>query len=301
MKKKEISIHFADFWPHFNPYDNYFINLLKLKYNVTLNPKNPDLLFHSVDFSGNEDHKKFDNGFTKKIFFTGENVEPNFDTSHYSLSFSETLGQNNYRLPLWILFIDWFDNKIKLERDPSFLIPHKFLTSKRTSNLLLKPFFCSFIASKPSGARVEFVPKLNDKKKVHCLGRLYSNSFYRAMGRGDEISKINSMKLFRFNIAFESAQSSGYITEKILHSFFAKSVPIYWGANEVEKEFNINSFINTSNFESYEHCIEHIIEVENNKKNLKEYMESPIFNDNKIPENAQPESVLAFFDKVVRD
>lgn len=301
MKKTKISIYFADFWPNFNYYDNYFINLLNLKYDVILNSINPDLLIHSVDFSGFENHKKFDNSFTKKIFFTGENVKPNYNISHYSLSFSDNLGQKNYRLPLWILYINWFNKRNKTDSDPSFLIPLKFLTNKRTSNLSLKPFFCSFIASKPIGARMDFIPILNELKKVHCLGRLYSNSFYRAMGRGDEVNKINAMKLFRFNIAFESEQSSGYVTEKILHSFFAKSIPIYWGANEVKKEFNPNSFINISDFESYEHCINTILEIENNKKYLKEYLERPIFNDNKIPVYAKPESVLDFFERIIKN
>ena len=37
------------------------------------------------------------------------NIKPNFNETHYSLSFSESLGPKNYRLPLWVLFINWFE------------------------------------------------------------------------------------------------------------------------------------------------------------------------------------------------
>ena len=82
--------------------------------------------------------------------------------------------------------------------------------------------FCSFIASKPIGKRMEFVPKLNESKKVHSLGRLYSNSYLRAFGRGDSRGKVSIMKLFKFNICFESEHSPGYVTEKNFTFFLRK-------------------------------------------------------------------------------
>ena len=83
------------------------------------------------------------------------------------------------------------------------------------------------------------------KKRVHSLGRLYSNSYFRAFGRGDQKAKLNFMKMFKFNIAFENEISDGYVTEKLLHSLVAASIPIYWGTNKVKEDFNENSFIFT--------------------------------------------------------
>ena len=43
---KELKIDFSDFWPGFIKDNNYFFNLLSLKYNVTID-NNPDVLFFS--------------------------------------------------------------------------------------------------------------------------------------------------------------------------------------------------------------------------------------------------------------
>ena len=48
-------------------------------------------------------------------------------------------------------------------------------------------------------------------------------------GRGRSRKKIDIMKLFKFNIAFENEISDGYVTEKILHSLYANTIPIYFG------------------------------------------------------------------------
>ena len=109
MSKKKLKIFFTDFWPNFKEHDNYFFNLLSLKYDLEINNSTPDVLFHSADYSESENHKNFDNGYTKKIFYTGENINPNFEETDFSLSFKNNLGDKNYRLPLWVLFINWFN------------------------------------------------------------------------------------------------------------------------------------------------------------------------------------------------
>lgn len=297
MNKKKLKIYFADFWSNFQFKDNYFYHLLNTYYDVEVTPNNPNVLFHSNDYFKKEEYKKFEK--TKKIFFTGENVVPNLENSNYSFSFSKNLGPNNYRLPLWVLFIDWFNSEKSQLRDPSYLIPVKKLTSTNKPLVRLKPFFCSFIASKPLGKRVDFVPKLNDIKKVHSLGRLYSNSYLKATGRGDQKNKLNYMKLFRFNIAFENSISDGYVTEKILHSFFARSIPIYWGSEEVTSDFNPNAFINYSDYKSDDELIHDVIAINNNKERYYSFLEEPIFKNNEIPKFCRPESVLRFLKEVI--
>ena len=58
-----------------------------MKYNVIIDDVMPEVLFHSVDYAKQSNHLKFNNDFTKKIFFTGENIEPDFSQTDYSLSF----------------------------------------------------------------------------------------------------------------------------------------------------------------------------------------------------------------------
>ena len=300
LNKKKLRVYFTDFWVNFDLTDNYFYHLLSQKYTLEIDSNNPEILFHSVDYSGEEGHKKYDNGFTKKIFFTGENIEPNLNETHYSFSFSESLGSKNYRLPLWVLFINWFNvnNNIN-ERDPSYLISLESLTKKRSKNIILKPYFCSFIASKPKGERVNFVPKLDSEKKVHSLGRLYSNSYMKIHGRGDHKNKINYMKMFKFNISFENEISPGYVTEKIFHSLCANSIPIYWGDKKVKDDFNEDAFLYYGDFRDSESLIQEIININNKKEVLLDYLNQPIFKNNKIPDFCLPENILDFLSEVI--
>ena len=301
MNKKNLKIFFVDFWPNFRPDDNYFFNLLNQKYNVIIDPVEPDLLFHSVDYSGREQHKNYDGMKTKKIFYTGENINPDFENTDYSFSFKDNLGSKNMRLPLWVLYINWFDSKKDKYRDPSFLIPIKALVKHKSQSYDFKPFFCSFIASKPQGERVDFVPMLDDTKGIHNLGRLYSNSYLKAVGRGDQKNKLNYMKLFKFNIAFENEISDGYVTEKILHSFYARSIPIYWGTNIVKSDFNPRAFINAQDFSDKESLIDKIMTVSSSKSRQQKYLNEPVFSENKIPEIIMPNNVLDFFEEIIND
>lgn len=293
MSKKKLKIFFTDFWPNFKEHDNYFFNLLSIKYDLEINNSTPDVLFHSADYSESENHKNFDNGYTKKIFYTGENIKPNFEETDFSLSFENNLGDKNYRLPLWVLFINWFNVEEDYTRDQSYLINPDNLI-KKNKNILENYLFCSFVASKPTGKRLEFVPKLNDIKKVHCGGSLYNNTYYPLKGRGDQKHKLNFMKYFKFNIAFENSNSHGYVTEKVLHALYTNSIPIYWGSDFVKKDFNKDKIIYYGDFENDEHLIDKIMEVNSSKKQLLEYFDQPIFYNNVFPEYVLQENILDF-------
>jgi len=268
-----IKLYFTDFWRSYNQNDNFFVSMMK-RYNIDyeINSENPDIIIYSV--FGNK-HKLYKNA--KKIFFTGENIMPNFEETDYSFSFNPDLGDKNYRLPLWVIFINWFNSNTDPLRDPSYLMSLDKLLKNKNKKSSFKPFFCSFIASKPVGKRMEFVPRLNEVKKIHSLGRLYSNSYLKIKGRGDHKKKLDYMKLFKFNIAFENSIGNGYVTEKILHSFYSNSIPIYWGDKKVKDDFNSNAFLNYDDFKNEDLLIEEVIKINNNKSHYLNYLNEPIF------------------------
>ena len=57
-RKERIKVAFADFWPNFIKNDNYFYHLLNQEFEVIIDEKKPDLLFHSVDYSNKREHEK---------------------------------------------------------------------------------------------------------------------------------------------------------------------------------------------------------------------------------------------------
>lgn len=71
--------------------------------------------------------------------------------------------------------------------------------------------------------------------------------------KGPIKSKKEIYKKYKFAICYENARDiSGYITEKIFDCFFAGCVPIYWGAPNITDHIPVNTFIDKSNFNTYE-------------------------------------------------
>ena len=150
-----LKVNFVDFWHNFKKEDNYFFHLLRQRYDVKIDEQDPDLLFFSVDYSKRRERDKFLDHRCKKIFYTGENVRPNFDfpgsieyprysvgRCDFAFSFDYSDDPRNYRLPLWALFIDWFNAPHCEDRDQSYLIPPSALLNRPT---FPNTKFCNFV------------------------------------------------------------------------------------------------------------------------------------------------------------
>lgn len=63
-------------------------------------------------------------------------------------------------------------------------------------------------------------------------------------------AKIRAMANYRFALVVENTRHPGYVTEKIFDAFISGTVPIYWGAPDIEKFVPADCFINGSKFPS---------------------------------------------------
>jgi len=81
---------------------------------------------------------------------------------------------------------------------------------------------------------------------------------------------------FTYVVAMENSQQPGYITEKIGNAYCAGSVPIYWGAPDINELFNPESFINVSDYTSTEKAAETVIEIWKDKHKIQRYLDAPI-------------------------
>ena len=95
----DIKINFVDFWTGFDKLNNYFFNLLSKKYTIIID-ENPDLLFYSCF---GEDYLKYD---CTRIFYTGENIKPDYLGCDFAFSFQYDYHKKHFRLPLYSLYID---------------------------------------------------------------------------------------------------------------------------------------------------------------------------------------------------
>ena len=131
-------------------------------------------------------------------------------------------------------------------------------------------------------------------KEIDSRGKLFNESGKTIKGRGDQKWKIKFLAKYRFNIAFENTISQGYVTEKIIHPLSVNSIPIYWGAQNVDQDFNPESFINVNKFESFQSAMEYIIKLEENLDLYLAKINTPSFENDEFPSFALPENVLKF-------
>jgi hypothetical protein len=262
-----MNIAFLDFWYDFQPENNFFIHLVRsIKENVNItSPERADIIFHSCF---GDSHKKYN---SKKIFFTGENLRPDFNNCDLSLSFDfDDYNNRNLRLPLWYLYIDWFN--VKSYGNPDWLIPVEYLSNENEFTKKDKNQFCSTVFSSPYDSRFNMVNLLNEYKQVDCYGKIHNNKL-----PDGEKYKMDVISNYKFNICFENSIYPGYFTEKLLHAKIAGCIPIYYSDKSYSTDFNKNCCINLIDFENEYELIEYIKEIDNYDNLYNKIKSEPLF------------------------
>ncbi len=265
-----IRLWFEDFWADFDPKNNFFTHTLDLcgiKYKLT--KLWPEVLIYSVF---GERHKKFK---CRKLFYTGENVKPDFDRCDFAISFDTTSDPRNLRLPVYI-YHAWYQSRgLGLAEGTESML--QILLNRVNEDAYSEPRerFCSFIFGngKPQ-RRNQFFQALSAHKPVDSAGKWMNNTGYKVD------NKIKFLHNYKFNIAFENESSLGYTTEKILDPLLAGAIPIYWGNPEVAKDFSPDSYINAMDFESDEELIETILAIDNDDDLFRRYQRAACFTNN---------------------
>jgi hypothetical protein len=263
-----IKITFSDFWQPFNPNNNFFIYLIQEMFeNVeVVNPEDADFMFFSV--FGNENRCY---NHCKKIFFTGENIRPDFNNCDYSFTFDFDEHQGrNFRLPLWYLYIDWFN--VGTYENPQWLIPESYLYGENEFTQIPKEKFCAIVFGKLVESRLNAIQKISEYKRVDVYGKANPNYIIP----DGEKYKLNLISNYKFSLCYENSVSPGYHTEKLLHGKIAGNIPIYYGDVTIEKDFNSKSFINSVNM-SNEQLVETVKEIDLNDKLYLNILNQPLF------------------------
>ncbi|NLG02824.1 MAG: glycosyltransferase [Clostridia bacterium] len=253
---KKIKINFSDFWDDLNVNDNYFTNLLKQHYDVEISP-NPDYLFCSVFGS---DHLKYD---CIKIFYTGENLCPDFNLVDYALGFHQIAFDDRYlRLPLYIMYQEACEKAQK-----KHLFEDDYYLSKKN--------FCNYVISNSisDSSRDRMIQVLSSYKELASGGKYKNN-----VG-GPVPNKIAFEKNYKFTMCFENTGAIGYTTEKIMEAFAGDTIPIYWGNPMIAKEFNPKAFINCHDYSSFEEVLNEVKRIDSNDSLFLEMIKAPIFTE----------------------
>ena len=274
-----IRIAFFDMWVDFQPEHNLVLAALLAKgVSVELNQKHPNLIVFGP--FGEENKKPIWSGI-KKVFYTGESMEPLVrDDIILNLGFRRVATENYFRFPIWMTELNWFNQDPKLVKNPMPL-PLEILA--RRAELTGRSKFCIFVTSNPNSSQRNTVFNTVCRyKNVDSAGRLFNNCTQVAGGQGGaggQLLKIECYQKYKFAIVCENQASDGYVTEKLLHAKLAGCVPIYWGDPLVNLEFNSSAFINVSDYNTVDELLNKIKSLDTDDLAWSEMANTPLWKD----------------------
>jgi hypothetical protein len=279
MTKQRVCLDYCDFWFNFPKTDNYYHNLLQERFDVRI-CDHADFLFYGPYL---HEHR-LQSGV--RIFASQESGAPDYRECDYSVSCLKIDDARHLQLPTYVFY-----------GDPG-LIVKKDEDAARV--LAAKTKFCSIVVSgqhpRKNRNRAEFFEKLSRYQTVDSGGR-YKNNVGGPITGGSK-GKINFLKSYKFNIAFENGLHPGYTTEKIFEAMVARTLPIYWGNPLIAEEFNPKSFLNRADFPSDEALIEKIIELDRDDNKYLAYTREPFFHSNQPNRFYNHGRFLDFFERV---
>lgn len=261
MTKPKIKVKFCDNDDTFvNSKCNLFLNVLKKNYEVEIS-ENPDFLFYSC--FGTK-HCEYTN--CVKIYYTNENVVPDFNECDYGIGFHH---------------IEFEDRYLRFTEYNLKLLP-EMQNRENLSVDLAKRKFCNFVYSNSKNGegatlRPEFCKMLSEYKHVDCPGKVLNNMQDAIAPRnGDwQQGKLDFLNNYKFTIAFENRKTNGYTTEKLFQPLMANSIPIYWGNPKAIEDFNPKAFINCNDYETLDEVIEKIKELDNDDAKYMKMLREP--------------------------
>lgn len=265
---KKVRIWFDGFWDGFDQEKNFIFKIVSKNFDVELS-KTPDFVFTSCfDANTGSFGTKALQYNAVRILFLGENLVPDFTVHDYGIGFSRmTFGDRYLRFPLYHLSHDLacYLNYGSMEQ----LRSGKVVSGKDWKNRK----FCAMVVSNPHGKeRNFFFEKLYDYKRCDSGGRFKNN-----LGGEEVENKEEFLGNYRFSMAFENSSTPGYVTEKIVDSFLAGTIPIYWGAPDIAEDFNPKAFINCHDYKSFDDVVGRIRYLEEHPEEELAMMREPIF------------------------
>ena len=265
IKSKKISLACEDTLNNTSCY-NYYKNLLKkLNYIVEFKNVQPDFLIFDV-FGCNHSNEKYNNSI--KIASYSENKIPDLSEADYSISQMHIMYFDRYfKYPSFI----WRLNKFR-----NYVVENIGLFAKNK----IKKKFCAAVISNHGNSslfRLEFINHLNKYKHVD-MGGDYLNDV-----GGKVKNKIKFLSSYKFSISMENSDGDGYISEKIIDSLIAGTIPIYYGDYLIDEYINPKVYILIKGEKDIPSKIEYIKEIDNNDKLYNSILQEQIFiNDNYI-------------------
>ena len=246
MKKITVRIEDRDIFPGLERQAGFFVEILRRRYDVEVlegGSEVPDLLFFTCYGGENLKWKS-----CKRIYYTAERDYPNYNLCDYAIGLSDIGIPNRFlHFPIYVFYNDLlrkYENMNPADVDAQWALNREF---------------CSAVVSDPfrDGVYFDFFRRLNEYKPIASGGRVDNTTGFRVP------DKLEFIKNYKFHLAFENMRSPGYVTEKLMDPFVARTIPIYWGSSEwAKKEFGEGGYIDISDFDTLDRAVDYIKKVD---------------------------------------
>ena len=286
--RRKIRFAAEYFWPGFEP-DSLALRfpVLSRKYELVHDQTRPDVLFYSVFDGGSMDRMPDPPARgVPAIFMTAECASPDMARCDYAISFRRDIDSDRHiRMPNWV------------HRLARFGLPASGLLSDRRQLSPPGEKFCLYLYRRRVAVREQCFTALARRAAVDAPGLSMNNMPHLG---GGIFEKLRLQENYRFSVAFEHLESPGYTTEKLVESFLAGSVPIYWGDPLVHLDFNPAAFLNLADYPSMDDLAEAVMKLEVDRPAWQRKRDLPVYLNDKIPECADQERIFAFFERIFR-
>ena len=112
--------------------------------------------------------------------------------------------------------------------------------------------------------------KLKGHKLRHKIAKYIKNNELNiaVIGRGYKPfkNKEDGLKSFRYSIVIENSSEQDYFTEKVVDACLLETIPIYWGAPNISKYFDIRGFIVCNSSDEIEDALKNLSIRDYNRK-----------------------------------
>ena len=282
-KKKIIRLYSVG---SINQYYQNILNIhviqgLKDKYIFDFTPDHPDYLIYNI-FDCKYLEEKYNNSI--KISYFTENQIPDFNKADYAIAFHHLNYLDRYLRKTTLIW--YFEKKYLNIKNKDFMRKRKQVLKSK-----MRTRFCGAVISNSghyTRFRKKFINELNKYKKVDMGGRYMNN-----IG-GPTKNKIKFLSSYKFSIAMENTEGQGYISEKILDSFIAGTIPIYYGGYMIDEYINPKAFILIRNEKDMKQKIEYIKMIDNNETLYKELLNEKLFIEDNIALITKKETINFF-------
>jgi alpha(1,3/1,4) fucosyltransferase len=284
-QRPPIRIGFTGFWDSFDPRRNFLTRLLERRWQIEITDE-PDFLIHSCIGRRRHDHRRHD---CVRIFYTGENVPPDWHSTDWAFTFEYSAHPRHFRLPHWPFYID-----------PPRLVQQS--PPDTEAILAAKTRFCGFVVSNPlCNTRNEFFRRLSHYKRVDSGGKLANNIGGRVADKQAFLGEC------RFTIAFENESHPGYTTEKVAEPMLVNSLPIYQGDPLIGNDFDTRSILSyhdtppgpgLSPSAALDLLVDRVIALDRDPALLAETLARPWYHRNHVPRCVDADLILEKFTEI---